>query len=145
MLPGVVTVSATGAKGLKSSYSNYGYGVIDVAAPGGDSTIYQAPEAPATNGRILSTTVGGGYNYKAGTSMATPHVVGVVALIKSKHPHASAAAVKALLAVEADATACGAPYDIDGDGAVDAVCEGGKAYNGFYGAGNVDALDAVRF
>ncbi|MFD6422469.1 S8 family serine peptidase [Streptomyces sp. NPDC060198] len=145
MLPGVVTVSATGAKGLKSSYSNYGYGVIDVAAPGGDSTIYQKPDAPATSGLILSTTVGGGYNYKAGTSMATPHVVGVVALIKSRHPHASAAAVKALLALEADATACGAPYDIDSDGTVDAVCEGGKAYNGFYGAGNVDALDAVRF
>lgn len=44
MLPGVVTVSATGAKGLKSSYSNYGKGVIDVAAPGGDSTVYQTPE-----------------------------------------------------------------------------------------------------
>ncbi|WP_328722445.1 S8 family serine peptidase [Streptomyces sp. NBC_00247] len=145
MLPGVVTVSATGAKGLKSSYSNYGYGVIDVAAPGGDSTVYQRPDAPATSGLILSTGVGGGYNYKAGTSMATPHVVGVVALIKSRHPHASAAAVKALLALEADATACGAPYDIDSDGTVDAVCEGGKAYNGFYGAGNVDALDAVRF
>ena len=45
MLPGVVTVSATGAKNLKSSYSNYGLGVIDVAAPGGDSTRYQAPDA----------------------------------------------------------------------------------------------------
>ncbi|MGW0857756.1 S8 family peptidase [Streptomyces sp. NPDC002690] len=145
MLPGVVTVSATGAKGLKASYSNYGYGVIDVAAPGGDSTIYQKPEAPATSGLILSTLPGGQYGYKAGTSMATPHVVGVVALIESKHPHASPAAVKALLALEADATACGAPYDIDSDGTVDAVCKGGKAYNGFYGAGNVDALDAVRF
>ncbi|MGW1467479.1 S8 family peptidase [Streptomyces sp. NPDC002308] len=145
MLPGVVTVSATGAKGLKASYSNYGYGVVDVAAPGGDSTIYQKPEAPATSGLILSTLPGGQYGYKAGTSMATPHVVGVVALIESKHPHASPAAVKALLALEADATACGAPYDIDSDGTVDAVCTGGKAYNGFYGAGNVDALDAVRY
>ncbi|WNI25533.1 S8 family serine peptidase [Streptomyces sp. ITFR-16] len=145
MLPGVVTVSATGAKGLKSSYSNYGNGVIDVAAPGGDSTVYQTPEPPATNGLILSTLPGGGYGYKAGTSMASPHVAGVVALIKSKHPYASAAAVKALLTLEADATACGAPYDIDGDGTVDAVCEGGKNRNGFYGAGVVDALDAVRW
>ncbi|MFJ8886513.1 S8 family peptidase [Streptomyces sp. NPDC102402] len=144
MLPGVVTVSATGAKNLKSSYSNYGLGVIDVAAPGGDSTRYQAPDAPADNGLILSTTVGGGYNYKAGTSMASPHVAGVVALIKSTHPYASAAAVKALLTLQADATACGAPYDIDADGTVDAVCQGGKHYNGFYGAGIVDALDAVR-
>ncbi|MFF1922325.1 S8 family serine peptidase [Streptomyces sp. NPDC058221] len=145
MLPGVVTVSATGAKGLKASYSNYGDGVIDVAAPGGDSTAYQPPEPPATNGLILSTLPGGEYGYMAGTSMASPHVAGVVALIKSRHPHASAAAVKALLAVEADATACGAPYDIDADGTVDAVCEGGRNHNGFYGAGVVDALDAVRW
>ncbi|MFD8689322.1 S8 family serine peptidase [Streptomyces sp. NPDC059651] len=145
MLPGVVTVSATGAKGLKASYSNYGNGVIDVAAPGGDSTVYQTPEPPATSGLILSTLPGGKYGYKAGTSMASPHVAGVVALIKSKHPYASAAAVKALLTLEADATACGDPYDIDGDGTVDAVCEGGKNRNGFYGAGVVDALDAVRW
>ncbi|MEU9847704.1 S8 family serine peptidase [Streptomyces sp. NPDC047985] len=145
MLPGVVTVSATGAKGLKSSYSNYGKGMIDVAAPGGDSTIYQKPEAPATSGLILSTLPGGKYGYKAGTSMASPHVAGVAALIKSKHPYASAAAVKALLAVEADATACGAPYDINGDGKIDAVCEGGKKNNGFYGAGVVNALNAVRW
>lgn len=145
MLPGVVTVSATGAKGLKSSYSNYGNGVIDVAAPGGDSTAYQPPELPATNGLILSTLPGGEYGYMAGTSMASPHVAGVVALIRSRHPHASALAVKALLSAEADATACGAPYDIDGDGTVDAVCEGGKQHNGFYGAGVVDALDAVRW
>ncbi|MFJ2501771.1 S8 family peptidase [Streptomyces sp. NPDC087539] len=144
-LPGVVTVSATGAKGLKASYSNYGNGVIDVAAPGGDSTAYQAPAPPATSGLILSTLPNGAYGYKAGTSMASPHVAGVAALIKSVHPHASAAAVKALLLAEADATACGAPYDIDGDGTIDAVCEGGKHRNGFYGAGVVNALNAVRW
>ncbi|MER8045192.1 S8 family serine peptidase [Streptomyces sp. NPDC094032] len=143
-LPGVVTVSATGAKGLKSSYSNYGLGVIDVAAPGGDRTEYQTPDAPAVNGRILSTTVNGGYNYKAGTSMASPHVAGVLALLKSTHPHASPAALKALLYKQANEQACTNPYDIDADGKVDAVCEGGKNKNGFYGAGIVDALAAVR-
>ncbi|MFJ1698755.1 S8 family peptidase [Streptomyces sp. NPDC088252] len=145
MLPGVVTVSATGAKGLKSSYSNYGNGVIDVAAPGGDSTVYQTPAPPATSGLILSTLPGGKYGYKAGTSMASPHVAGVAALIKSTHPQASAAAVKALLTAESDATACGAPYDINGDGKIDAVCEGDKNRNGFYGAGVVNALNAVRW
>ncbi|MFI8432157.1 S8 family peptidase [Streptomyces sp. NPDC079020] len=144
MLPGVVTVSATGAKGLKSSYSNYGRGIIDVSAPGGDSTVYQAPEPPATSGLILSTLPGGKFGYKAGTSMASPHVAGVVALIKSTHPYASPAQVKRMLTQQADATACGAPYDYNGDGTIDAVCEGGKQYNGFYGAGIVDALDAVR-
>ncbi|MFJ4339886.1 S8 family peptidase [Streptomyces sp. NPDC088915] len=145
MLPGVVTVSATGAKDLKASYSNYGLGVIDIAAPGGDRTAYQTPDAPAVNGLILSTTVNGGYNYKGGTSMASPHAAGVLALIKSTHPHAGPAALKALLYAQADRHACTDPYDIDADGKVDAVCEGGKNKNGFYGAGIVDALDAVRW
>ncbi|MFF9145105.1 S8 family serine peptidase [Streptomyces sp. NPDC014861] len=143
-LPGVVTVSATGAKDLKASYSNYGLGVIDIAAPGGDRTEYQTPDAPAVNGRILSTTVDGGYNYKAGTSMASPHAAGVLALLKSTHPWAGPTALKAMLYAQADDRACTNPYDIEGDGTIDAVCEGGKAKNGFYGAGLVDALDAVR-
>ncbi|MEV1021774.1 S8 family serine peptidase [Streptomyces sp. NPDC050264] len=142
-LPGVVTVSATGAKGIKASYSNWGKNVVDITAPGGDSTTYQTPAPPATSGLILSTLPGGKYGYKAGTSMASPHVAGVVALIKSTHPHASAAQVKALLYKEADATPCTDPYDIDGDGKVDAVCVGGKNKNSFYGAGTADALDAV--
>ncbi|MFD0314134.1 S8 family peptidase [Streptomyces flavalbus] len=142
-LPGVVTVAATGAKGLKSSFSNHGLGVIDIAAPGGDSTRYQAPDAPATSGLILGPLPGGRWGYMAGTSMASPHVAGVAALIKSTHPRATPAMVKALLYAQADATACTDPYDIDGDGKVDAVCEGPKNYNGFYGFGMADALDAV--
>ncbi|MEV0780246.1 S8 family peptidase [Streptomyces sp. NPDC050433] len=142
-LPGVVTVSATGAKNLKASYSNYGLGVVDIAAPGGDRTAYQTPEAPAVNGLILSTLPGGGFGYKGGTSMASPHAAGVAALIKSTHPYASPWLVKTLMNVQADATPCGNPYDIDGDGTVDAVCEGSKSKNGFYGVGTVDALDAV--
>ncbi|MBQ0915860.1 S8 family serine peptidase [Streptomyces sp. RM99] len=144
-LPGVVTVAATGAKGLKSSFSNHGLGVVDIAAPGGDSTAYQKPEPPATSGLILGTLPGGKWGYMAGTSMASPHVAGVAALIKSTHPHASPAMVKALLYAQADATACTEPYDIDGDGKVDAVCEGSKNRNGFYGWGMADALDAVTW
>ncbi|MER5912836.1 S8 family serine peptidase [Streptomyces sp. NPDC001982] len=142
-LPGVVTVAATGAKGLKSSFSNYGLGVIDIAAPGGDSTAFQRPAPPATSGLILGPLPGGRWGYMAGTSMATPHVVGVAALIKSTHPHAPAALVKALLYAEADATPCTDPYDINSDGKIDAVCEGSKNYNGFYGWGTADALAAV--
>lgn len=142
-IPGVVTVSALGAKGLKASYSNYGNGVIDISAPGGDATRYQMPDAPAVDGRILST-VPGGYGYKAGTSMASPHVAGVAALIMSTHPYAPPIMVKDLLYAQADDRACTNPYDIDGNGTVDAVCEGGERDNGFYGAGVTDALDAVR-
>jgi subtilisin family serine protease len=142
-LDDVVTVSATGAKNLKSSYSSYGKGVIDVAAPGGDRTAYQAPEGPAVDGRILST-VPGGYGYKNGTSMASPHVSGVLALLKSTHPRATPAQLERMLTTQAESTACGEPYDINKDGTIDAVCKGGVNDNGFYGAGIIDALRAVR-
>ncbi|MEU3290330.1 S8 family serine peptidase [Streptomyces longwoodensis] len=55
-LPGVVTVSANGTGVTKASFSNYGQGVIDVAAPGSN---------------VYSTVPGGGYGSKSGTSMAT--------------------------------------------------------------------------
>ncbi|MFE7978599.1 S8 family serine peptidase [Streptomyces shenzhenensis] len=142
-LPGVVTVAATGAKGIKSSFSNHGLGVIDIAAPGGDSTAYQTPQPPATSGLILGPLPGGRWGYMAGTSMASPHVAGVAALIKSTHPHASPALVKALLYAGATATPCTDPYDINGDGKIDAVCEGSTNYNSFYGWGTANALAAV--
>ncbi|AXG77171.1 S8 family peptidase [Streptomyces paludis] len=143
-LPGVVTVSATGAKGLKSSFSNHGLGVIDLTAPGGDATRYQTPEPPATSGLILGPLPGARWGYMAGTSMASPHVAGVAALLKSTHPHASAAAIKALLKVQATKVACPETYDLNGDGVADAECTGSKYYNSFYGAGLVDALAAVK-
>ncbi|MBM9505692.1 S8 family peptidase [Actinacidiphila acididurans] len=141
-LPGVVTVAATGVQDLKSYYSSYGLGVIDVAAPGGDK--YQIPNTPSANGRILSTLPGGQYGFLQGTSMATPHVVAVAALIKSRHPHASPAAIQALLKAEAHNPGCPTGlYDPDGNGVQDATCTGPQRWNSFYGAGIVDALNAV--
>ncbi|WP_406434266.1 S8 family serine peptidase [Streptomyces sp. NBC_00631] len=142
-LPGVVTVSAVGVDDTKSYYSSYGQGVIDVAGPGGDK--YQIPDTPSKNGRVLSTLPNGQYGFLQGTSMASPHVAAVAALLKSTHPHATPARLLALLKAEADNPGCPAgPYDGDGDGVVDATCVGGKHVNGFYGSGVVDALRAVR-
>ncbi|MEV6181611.1 S8 family peptidase [Streptomyces sp. NPDC052016] len=142
-LPGVVTVSATGVNGAKSYYSSYGLGVADVAAPGGDR--YQIPDTPSANGRILSTMPNNGYGFLQGTSMASPHVAGVAALLKSKHPYASPAMLQALLKAQADNPGCPTePYDGNGDGVVDATCAGGKRINGFYGFGVVNALRAVK-
>ncbi|KOV67404.1 peptidase S8 [Streptomyces sp. NRRL WC-3618] len=143
MLPGVVTVSATGVDNVKSYYSTYGDGVIDIAAPGGDRK-YQIPDTPSKNGRILSTMPNGEYGFLQGTSMASPHAAGVAALLKSKHPWATPAQLQALLKVQANNPGCPVSYDQDGDGTQDAVCEGGKRVNGFFGFGIVDALRAVK-
>jgi subtilisin family serine protease len=141
-LPGVVTVSATGVQNVKSYYSSYGYGIVDIAAPGGDR-LYQIPDTPSKNGRILSTLPDGKYGFLQGTSMAAPHAAGVAALLKSRYPHATPAQLRALLKALADNPGCPESYDQDGDGTQDAVCEGGKPLNGFYGFGIVNALDAV--
>src|SRR5690606_9440073 len=142
-LPGVVTVSATGADNLKSYYSTYGHRVVDVAAPGGDGR-YQTPDTPSKNGRILSTMPNGQYAFLQGTSMASPHAAGVAALLKSKHPWAPPAVIQALMKAQADNPGGPASYAQDGDGGPDAACEGGKLVNGFYGHGIVNALRAVK-
>ncbi|MCT2593764.1 S8 family serine peptidase [Streptomyces sp. N2-109] len=142
-LPGSVTVSATGAQPLKSYYSNYGEGVIDVAAPGGDK--YQIPGGDAKDGRILSTMPDGEYAFLQGTSMAGPHVAGVAALIKSEHRRSTPQELQWRMKAWADNPGCPTePYDPEGDGEVNAECAGHQKVNSFYGYGIVDALDAVR-
>jgi subtilisin family serine protease len=146
MLPqevnGVVGVSAVGPTAEKSFYSNYGIADTEVTAPGGDSM--KIPDTPDRNGRVLSTIPGGRWGYAQGTSMASPHAAGVVALIRSTHPDWSAQQVIVALAGQADRQACPAgPYDPTGDGTWLAHCQGGESGQGFYGAGLVDALDAV--
>ncbi|GAA3649143.1 S8 family peptidase [Streptomyces fenghuangensis] len=141
-LPGVVTVTATGVQDLKSYYSSYGHRVADVAAPGGDR--FQIPDTPSGNGRILSTMPNDSYAFLQGTSMASPHVAGVAALLKSRHPWASPAMLQLMMKAQADNPGCPETYDPDGNGVEDSTCEGGKRVNGFYGHGIVDALDAVE-
>jgi subtilisin family serine protease len=143
-LPGVVSVSAVGPEARKSYYSNYGVIETDVTAPGGDAL--QAAPTPDGNGGILSTIVGGGYGYSQGTSMASPHATGVIALLRSKHPGYSVGWVFATLGAEADRIACppGGTYDPTGTGQFLANCQGGRSGQGFYGEGLIDALDAVR-
>ncbi len=141
-LPGVVTTSSTGVEDVKSYFSNYGIQSIDVTAPGGDAN--QIPETPSKNGRVLSTVPGGGWGWMQGTSMASPHAAGVLALIRSTHPEMTAQQAIGVLKGQSDAIPCPTHYDPDGDGKPDAVCNGGATGAGFYGAGMVDALDAVQ-
>lgn len=138
-LRGVVAVSAVGPEKLKASYSAYGLGVVDVTAPGGEVTTAER----ATDECVLST-VPGGYERYCGTSMATPHATGVVALLASTHPKASPQQLTRLLTNEAESLPCPADYDLSGTGAQDAYCSGYAPYNSFHGHGLVDALAAVQ-
>ncbi|MEV6676861.1 S8 family serine peptidase [Streptomyces erythrochromogenes] len=119
-LPGVVTVSAMGTT-AKASYSNYGLNVVDITAPGGDTT------------GIYSTLPGGKYGSMSGTSMASPHVAGVAALLVSTNPGITPAQLRDKLATQANDVACPS----------DSRCKGTTAKNGFFGEGQVDALKAV--
>ncbi|MFN2496832.1 MAG: S8 family serine peptidase [Pseudonocardiaceae bacterium] len=132
-LPGVVAVSAVGAYRVKSEYSSYGLGVVAVTAPGGDTT--QSPGV-SSSGCVLST-IPGGYGYACGTSMATPHVSGVAALLASSRPDATPEELATLLRQQAQPLPCPARL-----GAGAAACAG-ESVNSFTGYGLVDALEAV--
>jgi subtilisin family serine protease len=75
---GVIGVSSLGAKSEKAGYSNYGVPANDIAAPGGNGTTGDCRTT------ILSTLPAGAYGCIQGTSMASPHTAGLVALIVSQ-------------------------------------------------------------
>jgi subtilisin family serine protease len=78
--PNIISVAATDRNDALASFSNYGATSVDLAAPGVS---------------ILSTMPGNTYGYKSGTSMATPHVSGIAALMKSERPGLDDAELKA--------------------------------------------------
>jgi subtilisin family serine protease len=144
-LRGVVAVSAVGRSELKASYSSYGLGVVDVAAPGGETKpkAYDPSGNKQEEDSCVLSTVPGGYDSLCGTSMAAPHVTGVAALLASEHPDATPQTLTKMLTEQAEPLPCPADYDLDGTGAQDAYCTGYEPYNGFYGHGLVDASAAV--
>jgi len=158
-VPGVIGVSGDGNLRMKSFFSSYGVGAIQVVAPGGDSVLQKTAAAP--NGRVLSTWpaalashcarkvfVGSVlYCYAQGTSMASPHVAGVAALIVSMGI-TSPGAVTARIDNTADSMPCPADVSMYAffpavDNGAPQTCQGGGGDNGWFGHGQVNALAAV--
>ena len=95
---GVIAVAAVDAQRRRTSYSNTGPG-IDLAAPGGDNGVDLNGDGYPDG--VLSTDGLGngeyGYTFASGTSMAAPHVAGVLALMKSVNPELTPQDVDGLL------------------------------------------------
>ena len=131
---GVVSVSAVDFNKSLAPYSNYG-GSIDVTAPGGDTSVDLNGDGYVDG--VLSTMANDSsgvrepvYRFYQGTSMASPHVAGVVALMKSIHATLTPDDIDSLI-VAGQIT-----EDISGDGELNR--------NDSYGYGLIDALKAVE-
>src|SRR4029079_4290701 len=172
---GVIGVTSVGPSGRKAYYSDYGVEQADGSAPGGDRYDFPGteqngsptnlilapyPESVArangdidadgnpTSDFVVKDCSGGTcayYQYLQGTSMASPHAVGVAALIVAQYGRrdwrsggvrADPDLVEQVLRRTATDTPCPStnPFVYEGlPAAYTATCEGNTSFNGFYG------------
>ena len=123
-----IAVTAVTATGSRASYSNFGSGV-SLAAPGGAGYYSDQPlDSPGTTAwdAVLSTWETDKYRWLSGTSMATPHVAGIAALLYAVEPGLNQDAVYSIL--RATARDLGTP-----------------GWDKYYGHGLVDAQAALEY
>ena len=126
---GIITVAATDRGGDRAYYSNYG-STVEISAPGGEggvngvlSTLNTGTTSPASDT----------YVYYMGTSMATPHVAGVVSLMLSVNPSLTYTEVLQILQSTARAfpVGSGCTTSTCGSGIVNAAAAVSAAKAGF--------------
>jgi subtilisin family serine protease len=126
MSPGVIGIAALGSQKEKASYSNWGHGPTDVAAPGGTST------GDPTTG-VFSTFPGNTWAAISGTSMASPHAAGVAALIVSQFGK-----------LGSDGDVKISPETVQSILESTAIDQGLQGYDECFGKGRINALRAVK-
>ncbi|MGA5897241.1 S8 family peptidase [Streptomyces venetus] len=119
----VIAVAATNRVGSRASYSNYG-SLVDIAAPGGETRTATANGILSTLNSGTKTPSSENYAYYQGTSMATPHVAGLAALVKSANSALTPAQIESAIKTNARA--------------LPGTCSGGC------GAGLADAAKTVQ-
>jgi len=97
--PNVLAVAASNSSDGLAYFSNWGATSVDLAAPGQN---------------ILSTYLGGQYAYASGTSMATPHVAGMAAMLLSVNSSLSYSQIKDILITTVDPNAAMAGKMVSG-------------------------------
>ena len=97
---GVISVSSVNLRRIRASYSNFGT-AVDIAAPGGEGGDTNGDGFPdfvlSTAGDDSGPQISFTYTFQQGTSMASPHIAGVMALMKSANANITPDIVDQLL------------------------------------------------
>ncbi len=117
----VISVGATSPNGARAKYPDWGWSL-----PGQGSNYGNGIDVVAPGTKILSTMHTKSYDYKSGTSMATPHVSGLAALLLHQEPFLH-------------------PQDVEGIIRATAEDKGDTGYDDYYGAGRIDAGKALQY